>query len=72
MPMAVLDIIKKVPIRLTWITLAKVARSCGSIALVSLTRREIRLATPMPAQLTRMRSWPWALRAAASAASTLV
>ena len=37
------------------------------MALVSLTRREMRLATPMPAQLTRMRSWPCALRAAASA-----
>src|SRR5262245_39031098 len=71
MPMADLAIIRKVPIRLTWITLVKVARSCGSMELVSLTRREMRLATPMPAQLTRMRSWPCALRAAASAASTL-
>ena len=56
MPATLLEIIRKVPIRLTWITLVKVARSCGSMALVSLTRRVMRLAAPMPAQLTRMRS----------------
>ncbi len=38
------DIIRNVPMRLIWITLVKVARSCGSLALVSLTRRVLRLA----------------------------
>ena len=53
----------KEPIRLTLITLSKSASGIGP------SRPITRLATPMPAQFTSTRAGPWALDAAAMAAS---
>ena len=56
--------------RLISTTLAKLARSCAMSSPVSRFLATTRLPAAMPAQLTRMRSTPWAARAFVSASST--
>jgi hypothetical protein len=70
MPAADLAMQRKVPIRLTWMTKSKADSGKCLISPLCLSRLAVLIALPMPAQLTRMRSWPCASRALAKPAST--
>ena len=71
MPAADLAMQRKVPTRLIWMMRSKLRRAGSDlISPVSLLRLAVLIALPVPAQLTRMRSWPMAARALAKPAST--
>ncbi len=71
MPAADLAMQRKVPTRLIWMMRSKLATGRCRISPVALSRLAVLTALPVPAQLTRMRSCPWAARAWAKPASTL-
>ena len=58
MPAAVLAMQRKVPTRLIWMMRSKFERGKALISPVFLSRLAVLMALPVPAQLTRMRSWP--------------
>jgi hypothetical protein len=70
MPAADLAMQRKVPTRLIWMMRSKLAVGKARISPVVLSRLAVLMALPVPAQLIRMRSWPWAARALAKPAST--
>ncbi len=70
MPAADLAIQRKVPTRLIWMMMLKASSGKCLIAPVCLSRLAVLMALPVPAQLTRIRSWPMAARALAKPAST--
>ena len=71
MPAALLDMTRKVPIRLTWITNSNRSIGKAVISPVSRLRPAVLAALATPAQLTHTRSCPCAARALAKPASTL-
>src|SRR3546814_15087765 len=71
MPAADLAMQRKVPTRLIWMIQLKASSGKCLMLPSSLDRLAVLIALPVPAQLTRMRSWPCASRALAKAASTL-
>ena len=58
MPAADLAMQRKVPTRLIWMIRSKASSGKCLISPVSLSRLAVLIALPVPAQLTRMRSWP--------------
>ncbi|MNN52666.1 hypothetical protein D3C81_1673780 [compost metagenome] len=71
MPAAERAMQRKVPIRLIWMMRSKASDGkCLIWSGASLERDAVLMALPVPAQLTRMRSWPMAARALAKPAST--
>src|SRR3990167_2113258 len=65
MPLADLAMQRKVPTRLIWMIRLKASSGKCLVSPVVLSRPAVLAALPVPAQLTRMRSWPWAARALA-------
>jgi hypothetical protein len=70
MPAAAFAAQRKEPTRLTWMTRSNCSSGWWLMAPVVLLRETVFAAGPIPAQFTRMRSWPCAARALAKAAST--
>ena len=70
MPAADLAMQRNVPTRLIWMMRLNASSGKCLISRVVLSRRAVLIALPVPAQLTRMRSWPSAARALAKPAST--
>ena len=70
MPAADFAVQRNVPTRLIWMMRSKSAVGKDTIAPVLLSRLAVLIALPVPAQLTRTRSWPTAARAFAKPAST--
>src|SRR5215472_4185946 len=70
MPAALLAMQRNVPTRLIW--MIRLNDSVGKLRISPelRSRLAVRIALPVPAQLTRMRSWPLAALALANAAST--
>ena len=58
MPAADLAMQRNVPTRLIWMMRSKSAVGKGLISPVPLSRLAVLMALPVPAQLTRTRSWP--------------
>ena len=58
MPAALLAMQRKVPTRLIWMMRSKLAVGKALISPVFLSRLAVLMALPVPAQLTRTRSWP--------------
>jgi hypothetical protein len=69
-PAALFTMQRKVPTVFSPSTHSKSATLKGTISLVSLLRPMVLPPRPPPAQLTRIRSWPFAARALAKPAST--
>ena len=63
MPAADFATQRNVPIRLIWMVSSKMLSGKCLISPVSFERLAVFIAEPMPAQQTRMRSWPLAARA---------
>src|SRR5438309_569725 len=70
MPFADLAMQRNVPPRLIWMIMLKNSSGKCLVSPVCLSRLAVLMALPVPAQLTRIRSWPCASRALAKAAST--
>jgi hypothetical protein len=70
MPLADLAMQRKVPTRLIWMIMLKASSGKCRASPVALSRLAVLMALPVPAQLTRIRSWPWAARAFSNPAST--
>ena len=71
MPCAEIAMQRKVPTRLIWMMKLNASVGKRRVSPVFLSRDAVLIALPVPAQFTRMRSWPCAARAFSNAATTL-